>query len=122
VSGSNLLLDTNILIYGLKGLAEVRPYFSGKPYVSEVTEIEVLGVKGLSEQEISAREAAIEFCTIIPITGKIKYKAIEIKRIIKVPIPDAIIAATAIVEGFSLVTADTGFKRIKDLSLILIAL
>lgn len=34
--------------------------------------------------------------------------------------PDALIAATAIEGGFTLVTADKGFKRIKDLSLILV--
>ncbi len=120
MSGANLLLDTNIIIYALKGLAEVKPYFAAKPYISEVTEIEVLGVKDMNEKEISIRESAIEFCTIMPLTNKIKKLAISIKRKIKIPIPDAIIAATAIEEGFILVTADKGFKRIKELSLLLI--
>jgi predicted nucleic acid-binding protein len=39
-----------------------------------------------------------------------------------VKFPDAVIAATAITEGFTLVTADTGFKRFKELSLELIAI
>jgi len=43
-----------------------------------------------------------------------------LKRTIKLAVPDALIAATAIEGGFTLVTADKGFKRIKDLSLILI--
>lgn len=61
MNGNNLLLDTNILIYALKGLAEVRPYFDTEPYVSVITEIEILGVKGLSENETKIRETAIEF-------------------------------------------------------------
>ena len=120
MSGNNLLLDTNIIVYALKGLADVKPYFVTTPFISFVTEMEILGVKDVSETEIIAREAAIEFCTILPLSNKTKYTAISIKRKIKVPLPDAIIAATAIEEGLTLVTADKGFKRIKDLQLILI--
>jgi predicted nucleic acid-binding protein len=65
-------------------------------------------------------KTAVEFCTIIPLTTKIKRKAINLKQKIKIPVPDAIIAATAIEEGLTLVTADKGFKRVKELSLLLI--
>jgi predicted nucleic acid-binding protein len=120
VSGNNLLLDTNVIVYALKGLANVKPYFDTDPYISVITEMEIPGVKEITRDEISIRETAIEFCSIIPFTNKIKNKAISIKRQIKIPLPDAIIAATAIEEGLSLVTADKGFKRIKELQLILI--
>ena len=96
MSGNNYLLDTNILVYALKGLANVKPYFNVTPSISVVTEIEILGVKDMSLNEIQIRETAIEFCYIIPLTNAIKRKAIELKRIIKIPIPDALIAATAI--------------------------
>ena len=120
MSGNNLLLDTNIIIYALKGLANVKPYFDSTPYISVVTEMEVLGVKEITNTEIKIRETAIEFCSIIPLTNKIKNKAILIKRQVKIALPDAVIAATAIEEGLTLVTADKGFKRVKDLQLILI--
>jgi len=42
-----------------------------------------------------------------------------LKRTIKLAVPDALIAATTIEGGFILATADKGFKRIKELSLIL---
>lgn len=120
MSGNNLLLDTNIIIYALKGLADVRPYFDIEPYISVITEIEILGVKDLGEDEAKVRETVIEYCSVLPITNKIKQRAISIKQNIKIPVPDAIIAATAIENGFTLVTADKGFKRIKNLSLLLI--
>ena len=104
----------------MKGLASVKPYFDIEPYISVVTEMEILGVKEISDSEIKIRETAIEFCSIIPLTNKIKIKTIQIKREIKIPLADAIIAATAIEEELTLVTADKGFKRIKDLQLILI--
>ncbi len=122
MNGNNLLLDTNIIIYALKGLADVRPYFELEPYISVITEIEILGVKDLAEEEIKVRETVIEYCSAIPLTSKIKQRVIAIKRKIKIPVPDAIIAATVIENGFTLVTADKGFKRIKELSLILIEL
>ena len=120
MSGNNLLLDTNIIIYALKGLANVKPYFDENSFISVMTEMEILGVKEITEDEISLRETAIEFCSIIPFTNKIKTTAISIKRKIKIPLPDAIIAATAIEEGLTLVTADKGFKRIQELQLYLI--
>ncbi len=120
MSGNNYLLDTNILSYTLKGLADVRLYFDIPPSISVVSEIEIPGVKDIISSEIKIRETVIEYCQIIPITNSIKKKTIELKRTIKLTVPDALIAATSIEGGFTLVTADKGFKRIKDLSLILI--
>ncbi len=120
MSGNNYLLDTNILLYALKGLADVRLYFDIPPTISVVTEIEILGVKEIKKEEIEIRETIVEYCQVIPITTSIKKKTIELKREIKLAVPDALIAATAIEGGFTLVTADKGFKRIKDLSLILV--
>lgn len=101
-------------------MANVKPYFDIEPFISVITEMEILGIKDMSDEEIKIREIAIDFCSIIPFTNKIKSKAILIKRQVKIPLPDAIIAATAIQEGFTLVTADKGFKRITELQLILI--
>ena len=67
VSGNNLLLDTNIIIYALKGLANVKPYFYTEPFISVITEMEILGVKEITPGEIKVRETAIEFCSIIPL-------------------------------------------------------
>ena len=120
MNGNNYLLDTNILLYALKGLADVRVYFDIPPSISVVTEIEILGVKEIKNPEIKIRETIIEYCQVIPIANSIKRKTIELKRMIKLAVPDALIAATAIEGGFTLVTADKGFKRIKHLSLILI--
>lgn len=120
MNGNRLLLDTNIIIYALKGINNVKPYFEEIPFISVVTEIEILGVKDLSKLEVDIREIAIETCTIIPLTNKIIQRVIEIKREHKVLVPDAIIAATAIEEELTLVTADKGFKRIKNLKLLLI--
>ena len=121
MNGVNLIADTNVLIKLGQGNQQIAGLLTHKDIsIPVITEMEILGVKEISETEINIRETAIEFCSIIPFTNKIKNKAILIKRQIKIPLPDAIIAATAIEEGLILVTADKGFKRIKDLQLILI--
>lgn len=120
MSGNNYLLDTNILVYALKGLSSVRPYFDEDCYLSVITEIEIMGVTGITKKEISIRRSAIDFCTVIPLTNSIKNEAIRLKQYFKVKVPDAIIAATALVEGYTLITADIGFKRFTDLQLILV--
>ncbi len=53
MSGSSYLLDTNILVYALKGLPSVMPYFEEDCYLSVITEIEIGGVTDLDKKEIS---------------------------------------------------------------------
>ncbi len=110
------------MVYALNGTERVKPYFSGSVFISVISEVELVGVKGLLEKGLKNREAVVDYCTIIPFTNPIKNKAIQLKQQNTIKFPDAVIAATAIVEGFTLVTADKGFKRFKELSLELIAL
>jgi predicted nucleic acid-binding protein len=42
MSGNEFLLDTNILVYAMKGIENMRPYFETEPYISVITEIEIL--------------------------------------------------------------------------------
>lgn len=48
----------------------------------------------------------------------IKEKHIKIKRAYSIKLPDAIIAATALVFDMPFITADNGFKKITELKLI----
>ncbi len=49
---------------------------------------------------------------------EIKLKAIQIKQKYKLKLPDAIIAATAICYNLPFLSADSDFKKIKELHLI----
>jgi len=120
MSGNNYLLDTNIIIYALKGVESVKPYFEGDCFISVISEIEILGIEGVLKKELATRRAAVDYCSIIQLTESIKNEAIRIKQEYKTKIPDAIIAATAIAENSILITADKGFKKFKELSLILV--
>lgn len=120
MSGNNYLLDTNILVYAMKGIPSVAPYFEENCFISVIPEIEIIGIEGVSRKELTIRQTAVDFCTIIPLTNTIKNEAIQLKQQFKIKLPDAIIAATALAEGYTLVTADKGFKKFSSLQLILV--
>ena len=120
MSGNNFLVDSNIIIYALKGKDFVQPYFQQDTFISVITEIEILGSLIENSDKHKAKQAIINYCTVVLLTNPIKQETIRIRQLYKIKLPDAIIAATAIVEGLTLVTADKGFKKIENLSLILL--
>lgn len=77
-------------------------------FVSIITEMEVLAKPDMSSAEEWAVQAFLKSITIIPISDEIKREAIRIRRegSPRPKLPDAIVAATAVILGASLVTAD----------------
>ncbi len=120
MSGNNFLVDSNIIVYALKGDDFVQPYFQYDTFISVITEIEILGSEIQDTEKYKAKQAIVNYCTVVLLTNTIKQETIRIRQLYKIKLPDAIIAATAIVEGLTLVTADKGFKKIENLSLILL--
>jgi len=121
MSGIEYLIDTNILVYMLQGNPKVR-YFAQEEFlaVSCITEMEILGKYQIFEEEKKIVEELLEQCNIIDITYKIKQIAIKLRQNYRIKLPDAIIAATAIQQNLTLVTADKGFSKISELDLILL--
>jgi predicted nucleic acid-binding protein len=62
----------------------------------------------------------LDSCFIADINPAIKQIIKNLLQKYRIKIPDAIIAATAIYLDMPLLTADTGFKRIPELNLILL--
>ena len=122
MSGNNLLVDTNFLIYLLNGNAAVAPYLKNNFFVSDITEMEMLGVKNLDSKTLIIRKLLIENCFIVNFNSDIKEIAIRIKQKSTIKLPDAIVAASSMYMGFPLVTADKGFTKIAGLDLKLLQL
>lgn len=55
---------------------------------------------------------------IVPLSGKIISKAIELRKEYPLKTPDAIIAATALELGYFLASADKKLQKIKDIEVI----
>ena len=116
------MVDTNFLIYLLNGNAAVTPYLNNNFFVSEITEMEMLGVKNLDLAALTIRKLLIENCFIVNFNSDIKEIAIRIKQKSTIKLPDAIVAASSMYMGFPLVTADRGFTKITGLDLKLLQL
>ncbi len=102
-----MLFDTNIVIVILAGVPAARiEYESAEDRaISVVTWMEVMvGVKPEEEAKVLSFLATfIQF----PLSSAIAEKAVEIRRTSHQKLPDAVILATAMVEGRTLLTRNT---------------
>lgn len=123
MSGIRVVADTNLLIYVLDGNSKVANYLDGKEVVvSFITELEILGKYGLSQQDKKEIRKILESCLIVDINQEIKNIVIDLTQGQKIKLPDAIIAATAIYMALPLLSADKSFRRIQDLNSLIIEL
>ena len=116
----DFIADTNFLIYIHEGNQIVEPFLEYNFGVSFISEIELLGFKGISKTQETKLKQLIEDCFLVEWNGKIKNQTILLKRNYNVKLPDAIIAATSLVYDIPLFTADKGFSKIAELDLVLI--
>ena len=121
MSGIDYLIDTNILIYIIKGNPKVE-YFAKSEIlaISYITEMELLGKFQITETEKQSIVKVLEHCSIFEMDAQIKQYAINIKQQIRMKLPDAIVAATAIKNNITLISADKDFKKVPNLDLVLI--
>jgi predicted nucleic acid-binding protein len=120
MNGFSFVADTNFLINVHEGLTKTKPFLDGSTIISVISEIELLGWPNLGIQEKRKLTSLLEDCIIMELIPEIKNIAIQIRQQNKVKTPDAIIAATAGFLQLPLVTSDKGFKKIKDIEIILI--
>jgi len=116
--GKRYLVDSNILIEFAGGLLPenistlLSDIIDQDFNVSFINKIEVLGHN-------TADEAWINFinqASVITIDDDIIEQTIQIRKSHKIKIPDAIVAATAIINDLILLTRNTGdFKSVKNL-------
>ena len=88
------------------------------PNISVITKIETLSWRSPIMQDEFYLKSFVHNSNIIALSDIIVDKCIEIRRNCKIKTPDAIIAATAIVHDFTLLTSDRGFRRIPNLETI----
>ena len=116
------ILDNNTVIYFCNGSLPERAKDFLKIevdkgiYISVISEIETLGYHLSTEYESMINEDFINGSIIIELTRDVVEKTIAIRKIRKIKLPDAIIAATALVYDMTLISRnDDDFKRITHL-------
>jgi predicted nucleic acid-binding protein len=116
------LLDSNILIYSSKQeLAFLRKYFSDESFrsaVSVVTVIEVLGFNRLTTEDKRYFESCFSITEIFEVNQIVMDKAVLLRQSQKIALGDAIVAATALVYDYELITRNiSDFQGIEGLRL-----
>jgi predicted nucleic acid-binding protein len=115
-----MLVDTSIFISLLQGNRKIAELLSGKIlFYSFISEIELLGVSGISSAQQQIVKDVLKNCVRIGYSETTGEKTIAIKQKKKIKIPDAIIAASAIEHDIALFTADKDFASINELYCIL---
>ena len=120
-NGVNLLIDSNIFIYWLKGNMQAAEIFANNLiHYSIITEIEVKGHLSLisNNQKIGFQKVLDGF-EKVGLTEEIKDLAIEYKILYNLKTPDAIIAASAKSLNLPLVTADKKLLHLEDIISVL---
>jgi len=119
MNGSSLLIDTNIALYLLNGDKTIADLLDGRDvYLSFISELELLGFQGITEDEKAVIKELLSQCIVIDLNYSIKDITIVLKQNYNLKLPDAIIAATSLYLNLPLISADKGFERIPDLHFI----
>jgi len=123
MSGFDLVVDTNILIYILSGNQQIAEATRGKNLIASfITEMELRSWPSLTQESSQTIKKLLAQCRIVSLNDQIKEKAIEIRKKTKLKLPDSIVCATSIYLGQPLLSADRALKKVAELDLLLITI
>lgn len=121
MSGSNWLLDTNTIIYIAKKELDLSSFVKENDtlFVSSISYMECLGYNFITKKEEQITTQLCDSFEHILVKEEIIKQTIKIRKLHKIKLPDAIIAATAITHKLTLVSHNTkDFLNIDGLKLI----
>jgi predicted nucleic acid-binding protein len=119
MNGKEILIDTNIVLYLLRGNDTLKEMLQGKnPYLSFITELELIGFPDISEKEEKQINELLNECLVVSLSNNIKKEYVELRKKYHLKLADAIIAPTAIALKIPLITSDKQFALVKELNLI----
>lgn len=119
MSGTSVILDSNIIIYYLKGHKETEALIlDNEISISYITELEILGYWKNTKQDIKTIEKLFAFFRIVKSNDSIHEKAIELRRKYKLKTPDSIIGATALELDLPIITHDSDFFEISQITTV----
>lgn len=119
MNGSSLVIDTNIALYLFNGDSTIASLLDGRNiYISFITEIELLGFPGITNEQKAISKEFIEDSVVIDLNDAIKRMTIDLRGKYNLKIPDAIIAASALYLNLPLISADKAFEKVSELQFI----
>jgi hypothetical protein len=117
---NRVVIDTNVLISWYKSgvISNSNDLASVAPIFSIITKIEALGFQEITKDEVKAISTMLDNGELIYIDSNIAQQTINLRQKHKIKTPDAVIAATALVNDVELWTANiSDFSKIEGLRL-----
>ena len=114
------LIDSNILIYAAQPEhSDLKKLWqSNNVAVSNISRFEVLGYHKITEEQKIFFNAIFALAKIVEVDNPVINKAIEVRQGRNVKVGDAIIAATAILNDYELVTRNVDdFKHLPTINI-----
>lgn len=120
-----MVWDTNAIIFFLQDLLPessklslLEELYQRDQYYSIITEIELLSWKKLTEKEKLVISDFLSHFRKIELSEDVKDETIRIRKRLNIKIPDAVIAASALVQGKELLTHNQkDFEKVKGLEI-----
>ena len=118
------LIDTNVWIDALSGKISASTFLKFTVQAdwagySSITRLELFGYPDIKDEEEAKISELIRFFVEIPVDSSVIDRAIIIRKNLRIKVPDAIIASSAIENECSLITHNTeDFKNITGLNII----
>lgn len=118
-------MDTNIAIYFLDGKLTpeaqrfLQPILNTHCFLSVITQIELLGWSFATLEDEQQAQAFVATATIFDLSEAVVSTTINLRKTHAIKLPDAIIAATALVHDFTLLTRNvTDFSKLSELTVV----
>ena len=118
MNGKRYLLDTNAVIQLLAGNPSLRKMVEGSDFlaISVISKLEFLSYPDLTEDEKNAFSELLEDLTVFDLMASdsaLMQEAVAMRIDGGLKLPDAVIAATALVNGCEVITNDAHFAHQK---------
>ncbi|RFM26037.1 type II toxin-antitoxin system VapC family toxin [Deminuibacter soli] len=114
-----ILIDTNIVLYALNQNPTIYPFVNQKKLaISFVSEIELLGWKGMTAASRKVLQQFFKECLYIDYNYQIRQQTIWLKSQYNLKLADALIAACSLEFDIPLVSADKDFSKVKEINFI----
>ena len=123
MNGRRYLLATNAIITLLQGNKQISQLLNKADWlgISIISQIEFLSFPELSSADQQLFNQFIQRVEVVDLESTndaLMSKIIEIRQQFRLKLPDAVIAATAIHNSASVVTADKTFSKVDGLSVV----
>ncbi len=123
MSGNRHVLDTNAIVALLQGNIQLIALLKQADWlgISVISKIEFLVFPGLTQDDREIFDQflqRVEVLDLVSVDAVLIEKVIEIRQKHRLKLPDAVIAAMAIQNSASLVTADREFAKVTGLTIL----